>query len=411
MKRVVIIGGGPAGSTLAALLSEAGSSCIVFEPDRRPDLLVGESLVPSIVPILQRLGIEDEVRSYSLLKPGACFCPHPNDETFVDFSRDNKFYPPYSYNVPRNLFDQTLKNCALAHGAKFFSQRAELAVDQNEDLITLCSEQLSLAAQELGGLPEIYVDATGRARCFTKLLRLKESRGRRDDVALFAHVDGSELQHKGCIHVNRLSHGWAWRIPLPDRVSIGIVIPISRRAEIEGSAQEQFDQILKHDPILSIYTKESKRISGVKIYNNYQLISERFIGKNWALVGDAAGFVDPIFSSGLQLAMLSAQTLASELENRSKGGLKRYEKLTRLRLSNWQKLSESYYEGRVFGLVRASRFVPKLSPWRAVLPFFSRELKRAFSGLLPPESWRFSLIHPILGLSIGERFGRRLKVK
>ena len=124
--RVAILGSGPSGSALACMLARRGAEVTLFEHGRRPELVVGESLVPAVIPMLRRLGIEEEIAAIGLLKPGASFVWSPTDRFGFTFARFAPVVPPYAYNVPRPRFDEVLLANAVASGARVVRTRARV---------------------------------------------------------------------------------------------------------------------------------------------------------------------------------------------------------------------------------------------------------------------------------------------
>ena len=124
--RVAILGSGPSGSALACMLARQGAEVTLFEHGRRPELVVGESLVPAVIPMLRRLGIEKEIAAIGLLKPGASFVWSPTDRFSFTFARFAPAVPPYAYNVPRPRFDEVLLANAVASGARVVRTRARV---------------------------------------------------------------------------------------------------------------------------------------------------------------------------------------------------------------------------------------------------------------------------------------------
>ena len=209
-KTIAIIGAGPAGCTLACLLGMRGIRTIVFNDDRRPPLLVGESLLPSVVPILKKLELEDRVREFSAYKPGASFFHGSGTRTHFRFRKKGPKNPGYAYNVPRPQFDKLLRIRAGELGATSIDSRATLqkSAAPERDL------ELSPHSLKLAGLkdhPDYLIDGTGRTRLFARTLDLPEKRGKRKDVAYFAHFedfDHDEVE-PGQVVISVLDHGWS----------------------------------------------------------------------------------------------------------------------------------------------------------------------------------------------------------
>ena len=130
----------------------------------------------------------------------------------------------------------------------------------------------------LGGAPDLIVDATGRARTVARLLDLPTVEGPRKDTALHAHCTGVPLVLPGNVHSDRLERGWSWRIPLPGRVSVGVVVPSEHIAAFGNSAEEQFDSFLRRDDCARQWGEKAERITPVVRYTNYQLRATRGVG-------------------------------------------------------------------------------------------------------------------------------------
>ncbi len=322
IRTVAILGAGPAASTLATLLARVGVKVAMLHRPRTAPLLVGESLVPAIVLMLRKLGVEDEVKAFSKYKPGACFDLFESIAIFHSLFKDFcGSFPPYAYNAPRIQFEETLLNNARKSGAKVFDLNAGVERIGNSDRVQLNAETLAALGDFFHGQPDLIVDATGRARLLPKLLDIPAREGGRKDTAMFAHVDRTKLYQDGYVHSTRLDHGWSWRIPLPGRVSVGVVIGTEFLPQFGATKEERYDNILKQDSMLRQVAGDAKRLTPVMEYTNYQLVSERMVGENWALVGDTAGFIDPVFSSGLFIGMTSAFELAAAIQKDSPGGI------------------------------------------------------------------------------------------
>lgn len=189
--RVAIVGAGPSGSALAILMSREGADVTLFDDGRRPALLVGESLVPAVVPILQKLDLEKETASFSRVKPGVSFIWSRTDRVSVTFSRFAPAVFPYAYNIPRPHFDDALLAKAIAAGVDYVTTRAQLQPNTSgEAELRLAPETIAAAPGLSGHQPDLIVDATGRARLAARALGIAARLGPRKDVAHFAHFEG-----------------------------------------------------------------------------------------------------------------------------------------------------------------------------------------------------------------------------
>ena len=380
IETVAVVGDGPAGTTLAALLARAGIRVGLFSRGRPAGLVVGESLVPAIVPLLRELGVEDEVRSYATFKPGATFVVGPGQLLEIRFAEVRGRLPGYAYNVPRDCFDATLRDACARSGARIFDAPASLERIPGTDRIRLADESLEAADGFFAAPPDLVVDATGRSRLAARLLGLPTRAGDRRDTALFAHCQGVPVDHEGHVHTDRLEHGWCWRIPLPGRVSLGVVADPKLLRAHGATPEEQYDQLLDTDPYLRRLTEGSRRITPVLKYSNYQLATLRGAGDGWALVGDAFGFVDPVFSSGLFLAMDGARALAGAIRTGTPAALRRYERLQLRHIEAWQQVVRYFYDGRFFAIFRMRQEAHDSWIGRLVNPHASKHLPRVFTG-------------------------------
>lgn len=397
IKTIAIIGGGPSGCSLATLLKRKGYKVAVFYIEKRPELIVGESLVPAIIPLLKELGVEEEVKAYSTFKPGASVWVSKDVEANSPFSCGEGDLPHYAYNVPRDKFDKTIFDLAVREGVVFFNQAAKLERIGTTDEIKLSDDTLVSINDYFDGQPDLIIDATGRSRIVSRLLDIPVKEGNRKDVALFAHLSGAEKIEPYDIHLHRLNRGWLWRIPLPDRISIGIVIDPDHLKEFGTNKEDQYDNFLKTDEVLKKFTCSATRETGVLRYNNYQLISQRFYGKNWLLTGDAGGFLDPIFSSGLFLAIKGAFEAVKTIEDGSDMAFKKYQKKQLQELKLWQKLVDVWYSGRLFTLLVVGQDRLDTAFGRFIGPHIKKHLTRLFTGEAVYKSLSRNLLQFVLG--------------
>jgi flavin-dependent dehydrogenase len=366
--RVAIVGAGPAGSALAILLARQGAEVTLFDDGRRPELLVGESLVPAVVPILQRLGLETETAACGRVKPGVSFIWSPTTRFSFTFARFAPTVFPYAYNIARPRFDDAVVAKAVAVGVHRIVTHARLEPETGSGAELKLDREALAAAPMLGGRqPDLIVDATGRARQGARALGIRAHLGPRKDVAHFAHFENFCWEEPpGQVLITRGEAGWSWCIPLDDRLSVGIVLGQDDAAALGRTPEERLQRAIAKNPWLSSIVGDGKRVTGVATYANYQLISERGFGPGWVMVGDAFGFVDPMLSPGVFLALRSAELVAEAVTPflgrtpapspaELASALRSYAARQMAMLAAWSELVAHLYDGRMVALLQAGR--------------------------------------------------------
>ena len=379
-RSIAIVGAGPSGAALAAFLAQEGQDVVLFAHGKRPPIIVGESLVPAVVPYLRRLGIEAEVAAFSIWKGGATFGFGEAGCMSFRFNEVRDAHTTYSYNVPRDRFDALCVEAARRAGARVVECRARLERDGDSDRLRLSAETLAAAGDALRGQPDFLVDAAGRRRLVPDLLGIPVVDGPRRDAALHAHFEGIEVEIRGNVHTDRLAHGWLWRIPLPGRVSMGAVVDAEYVRKFGDSPEEQLDGFLRDDPVIRDYARPARRVTPVVRYTNYQSRATRGVGANWALAGDSYGFVDPVFSSGMLIALQSADWLAEAIRAGTPEALARYERRVDHNVRCWQRVVSWYYSGRLLTLFRVGEYVRSTWPGRLMDFHFRKHMPRIFTG-------------------------------
>jgi flavin-dependent dehydrogenase len=306
---VAIVGAGPAGSTAAALLAEKGRRVIVFDKDRHPRFHIGESLLPLNLPLFERLGVHDAVRQVGLVKRAAEFHSQEHNASQKFFFRDAwDGAPGHAYQVRRAEFDLALANNARARGAQVIEGCKVEQVQFGGDGVQLVARaddgaEIRVAARYL-------LDASGRDTLLAGQLKLKQKNPRHTSAALYGHFRGAkrwEGEDEGNISVYWFAHGWMWFIPLADgTTSVGAVCWPYYLKTRQTDPSSFFIETLKMAPMLWERLKDAELIAPATATGNYSYACAKMHGERWIMIGDAFAFVDPVFSSGVYLAMNSA---------------------------------------------------------------------------------------------------------
>jgi len=357
-----------------------GVAVTIFDDGRRPDLIVGESLIPAVVCILRKLGLEERAAAICQHKPGVTFTFGSNEQVEFCFQSLAHFGgPTYAYNAPRPAFDRLFDERADELGAKRVLARAKVE-RAGQNSVQLSEDTLAAAPWLEGQQPDLLVDSTGRSRLFARTMEIPAEVGPRKDIAYFAHYAGFvECPPRGQVIIGRLAAGWCWRIPLRDRLSVGIVLNKEDAVQLGTTPDERLEAAIERDPVLSAAGRDRQRLTEVATYANYQLVAEQGCGPGWVMTGDAFGFVDPMLSPGVYLALRSAELLAQSLDD-----LPAYSREMRKLIKAWMELIQYFYDGRMFAMYHTGMAFERMFPGRitgALHRLFDREVARMASGL------------------------------
>ncbi len=316
---VVIIGGGPGGSTVGAVLAARGRSVVILEKDRHPRFHIGESLLPQNLAIFERLGILDEVTRIGVHKPGAEFVSdaHGGKTVVFDFrSALDKRYT-HSYQVKRAEFDALLFENARRRGAQALEGMEVVDVELGG------SAGSRVTARDAAGRVGIWkaryvVDASGRDTFLAKKYGDKRADKRNTTAALFGHfkkVSRRSGEYEGITTVHLHDHGWFWMIPLPDEVmSVGFVAHQDFFKQRKTDLETFFFDTVKACPSVAERMAQAELVLEITATGNYSYRTNAMTGDGYLLVGDAFAFIDPVFSSGVMLAMASAELGAEAID-------------------------------------------------------------------------------------------------
>ena len=317
---VLVIGGGPGGSTAAAFLAKRGYRVVQLEKARHPRFHIGESLLPMNLPVYERLGALDKVKALGVYKPGADFeAKNAAGYRTYAFGRALGDSPPHAYQVWRQDFDKMLFDHARECGVDGREGAEVIALDQpasRESLAEVkCDDGSGYRIQA-----SYVVDATGRDAFLASRKKIRKKNPEHQSAAIFGHFRNAEFRpgrDAGNISIYNFDYGWMWMIPLPDGVmSVGAVCRPDYLKQRRGRTQDFFFDTLKLHPAVWKRVERAELIDNeVRVTGNYSYEATTMGGPGWILVGDAFAFLDPVFSSGVYLATACAEQAAEVVDH------------------------------------------------------------------------------------------------
>ncbi len=324
---VVILGGGPAGSTAATLLASEGRDVVVVEKEHFPRFHIGESLLPATVNIFERLGVHDPIREAFIRKPGGKWLygelAVPGDFEKYDSKASFKANP-YSYLVERCTFDKILIDRSSDAGADVrFGTEVTDVITENGRIVGVSCVNDKGQKYELHA--KLVIDATGLRSVIPSKLRIRKltEPHRMGIYAQYAARPTRDDVMNGWFTGQMFYDGWTWLLLLPeDRFSVGTVLTVDRFRKSGLTPTQLIEKLVEENPLLNEgMTPDRKRISDVMVTGNMGNSSESLAGDGWVAIGDAAYFIDPCYSSGVHLAMKSAEMVADIIMAQPKDAL------------------------------------------------------------------------------------------
>jgi len=409
MTDVVIIGGGPAGSTAATLLARKGFSVTLLERERFPRFQVGESLLPYNNDLFDRLGVTVPLAQGTFTpKYGAGFVTADGALGYTFRFRENLPEAYHSsFQVKRAEFDELLLRNAAANGVDVREETAVTAVDLADPkrATVTTSNGESIEAR-------FVVDASGHGAF------LGNRNGDKDDVeelkkvAVFAHfknVPRPEGRDAGNTIIVVLRDAWFWLIPVSaDTMSVGLVVSRDHLRGCGLTPEELLRRTIDGAPYLAERMKDAEQVTQVYVRRDFSFMVKRRTGKNFAMIGDAAGFLDPIFSTGVFMAMKSADIAADAIEQRLRNGstrlLRRYDRSFQSAMDKYFRFIANFYSREFlevflqpktdYGLIPvitgilAGNIFERQSRAKLALFFFFVRVQKMFGGIAPPIAWQ-----------------------
>ncbi|OUR99682.1 hypothetical protein A9Q84_01265 [Halobacteriovorax marinus] len=354
MYDLIVVGGGPGGSAVASYIAKSGKKVLLIEKETFPRFRIGESLLPYSMEIFEDLGFDKVLAEGKYIrKEGAMFVDVAKDTScYFDFDDGGKAKYPFCYEVDREIFDKDFLEHAQSLGVEV--RQPEEYVDSE-----FFDDHVVVKTTEGKYQTKFVIDATGsKALIHRKFVDRVANPTYSNNFSVFTQftgVDRSFLRNEGDICIGILKNNfWSWQIPFKgESTSIGIV---ANQAELAAAdnLEEFFEKRLEENPWLRGTLKNATRTKDFKVVSNFSYTSDKFCGKRWASVGDAMSFLDPVFSSGVHLSLMSAKLISENilhsLENETiflddEANIKDYNAEIKKGVSRFNNLLQLFYRG------------------------------------------------------------------
>ena len=350
---VIVIGGGPSGAAAATRLAQRGHRVLLLEKEQFPRFHIGESMLPCVMPLIEQLGAMPRVKAADFLpKYAAEFVTADGSLKRRYAFRDGLVAGASSaFEVDRSEFDKILLDTAIEQGVDVRQGTQVIRFDLDS------KSGVSIVARTSDGTETTFqsamlIDASGQASMLAGRLGLREMDQELKNFAVFSHYEGAARaggEEEGDISVVLVPGGWWWVIPLRNnRTSVGLVGP-SRNLRGQKPDQAYFDAQIANTPFVRERLSAATRVAPVRSVSDYSYVSRKLVGDRFVLVGDAAAFIDPVFSTGVYLGIVGAFRAAEAIDGALRSGrfersqFLGYERETQKNVATYRRFVKGFY--------------------------------------------------------------------
>jgi flavin-dependent dehydrogenase len=347
---VAIIGGGPAGSVAGSVLARHGRTVVIFERERFPRFQVGESTIPASLDTLQRIGVKEKIDQAGFLTKHGGEIVSACGGARAKFFFRNALNPRWktAYQIDRMTFDHILLRHAQSLGCEVREETRVEAVEFAPDGATLQCKNNPLPVHV-----SYVIDCTGRSSLLANQFRLKQPFPHLKKFSVYSYYQRNTKSNDpedAYTRMIRGAEGWFWVIPIADgKISVGVVMDLEKFNRIKLSPEAALNRTIEEQPEVRKWVENTTRYMPVFATADFSYAVSQLTGDRWLLAGDAAGFLDPVFSSGIYIAIYSgekaAETINAVLDDPGKksAAYRRYDRAVQKRLGSYLKLTSAWY--------------------------------------------------------------------
>ena len=347
---VAIIGGGPAGSVAGSVLAKYGRRVVILEREKFPRFQVGESTIPASLDTLQRIGVKEKIDQAGFLTKDGGEIVSACGGARAKFFFRNALNPRWktAYQIDRMTFDDILLRHAQSLGCEVREETRVESVEFDADGLTLHFRDNPATTRAA-----YVIDCSGRSTLLANRFQLKQPFPHLKKFSVYSYYQRNNKSNGPEDAYTRMIRGrdaWFWVIPIADgKISVGVVMDLERFQQLKLSPEEALNRTIEEQPEVRKWVENTTRYMPVFATADFSYAVSRLTGERWVLAGDAAGFIDPVFSSGIYIAIYSGEK-AGETINialmdpaKKSAAYRRYERTVQKRLASYLKLSSGWY--------------------------------------------------------------------